>query len=96
MATDAPDDRTFVCPHCGRPARATIVGVAVWSGRLPDGSMVSPPTEWAMVQCQRCSIPSVQVREDYGYGSGFDEDEPLIVFPAPQRMSPSIPTPLRQ
>lgn len=94
MAESTPDDRAFICPHCDTAARAKVMGLAYWDGYLPDGHPVEPPTEWAMVQCERCSIPSVQIRQDYGIG--FDEDEPVVVFPAPQKMSPSVPRPLRE
>lgn len=56
--------------------------------------MVNPPVEWRLVQCTSCWHPSVQAREDYG--RGFEDDDPVIVFPAPQRISPSVPRPLRR
>jgi hypothetical protein len=47
-----------------------------------------------MVQCHRCFQPTIQVREDYGRGFA-DDDRPTTVYPAPQRLSPSVPTGLR-
>ena len=56
--------------------------------------MVDAPTEWTLIQCTNCWSPSLQLRQDYG--RGFDEDEPVVVYPAPHRISPSIPQPLRR
>lgn len=65
-----------------------------WDGYDPDvGRPVGPPAEYALVQCRRCGLPSVQVREDYG--GGFDEDEPGVVFPAPRRLNWDIPSALK-
>jgi len=55
--------------------------------------MINPPVEYALIQCARCELPSVQVREDYG--RGFEEDEPAIAYPAPRRLSGDIPRRLR-
>ena len=84
----------MICPHCGKPANAEVRGKAVWNGIDLDGEHVNPATEWALVQCSECRLPSVQLREDYG--RGFGDDEPMIVYPAPHRISPSIPAPLRR
>ncbi|MCA1703548.1 MAG: DUF4145 domain-containing protein [Actinobacteria bacterium] len=66
----------------------------MWDGYDPDvGHPVDPPAEYALVQCGRCGLPAVQVREDYG--GGFDDDEPGIVFPAPRRLNWNIPSALR-
>jgi hypothetical protein len=86
--------RAFVCPQCGRPANAVTRGVAVWDGHDTDGDLVNPPAEWTLVQCDRCWIPSVELREDYG--RGFEYDEPLVVLPAAHRISPNVPAALRR
>jgi hypothetical protein len=39
-------------------------------------------------------MPSVEIREDYG--GGFEVDEPVIVYPAPHRISPDVPSELRR
>lgn len=59
-----------------------------------DGEHVNPPAEWTLVQCKNCLLPSVQLREDYG--GGFEDDEPVFVYPAPRRLSPEIPAALRR
>lgn len=88
-----PEPRTLICPHCGKPVSASVVGEAIWDGY--DGDQpVNPPVEWTMVQCPRCRQPTVQIREDYG--GGFDDDEPAVAYPAPQRLSWSVPEPLRR
>jgi hypothetical protein len=67
----------------------------VWDGYDPDtGEPDSPPVEWVLLQCDRCALPCVQAREDYG--RGFEDDEPALVFPAPRRLSWDIPEPLRR
>src|SRR4051794_14507450 len=93
MSSNKSQTRAFICPHCGRPATGEIVGEAVWDG-FEGEETVNPPVEWAMLQCKRCDQPTVQIREDYGYG--FDEDEPGVVYPAPRSISRSIPAPLRR
>jgi len=81
----------FICPHCEQASTAVVCGKATyWSGG-DDG----PPVEWTMVQCERCSQPTVQLREDFG--GGFSEDEsPTTIYPAPVRLSTSIPAGLRR
>jgi Domain of unknown function (DUF4145) len=91
-----PKLRTFICPHCDQPASSEVRGVAVWNGRNDDGDPVDLPTEWALVQCNRCALPSVQIREDVGGPGGFDDDEPGIYYPSPHRISPSVPDALRR
>lgn len=39
-------------------------------------------------------MPSLELREDYG--TGFEDDEPAIVYPAPHRLSPRVPIALRR
>ncbi len=46
------------------------------------------------MQCDSCFEPTLQVREDFG--GGFDDDNPVIVFPVPPRLSPSVPAGLRR
>src|SRR5687767_131323 len=89
------ETRSYICPSCHKPAAGTVRGTAVWSGYDPDtGEPMDPPAEYVLLQCDRCGLPSVQVREDYG--GGFEHDEPAIVFPAPRRLSWEIPQPLRR
>jgi len=86
--------RVFVCPHCERPALASVRGVAVWDGLDKEGIPKEPPAEWMLLQCSECGLVSVQVRADYG--DGFDEDDPLIVFPESRHLSFKIPASLRR
>lgn len=87
--------RAFLCPHCEKPATASVRGEAVWDGwEQGRDHPINPPVEWTLVQCENCWHPSVQVREDYG--QGFDQDDPVVVYPAPRRISPSVPEPLRR
>ena len=89
---ETPKAWPFVCPHCEQPSNAVVRGTAYWQSR--DGSG-GPPVEWTMVQCDRCSEPTLQVREDFG--GGFDEDHnPATVYPVPQRLSRSVPVGLRR
>jgi hypothetical protein len=92
MAKEA--ERVMVCPHCERATAAEVKGKAMWSGVNRDGEHVGPPVEWTLVQCKSCLLPSVQLREDYG--GGFQDDEPIFVYPTPRRLSPEIPAPLRR
>lgn len=55
---------------------------------------VSPPAEYALVQCSECTEVSLQVREDFGMG--FEGDRPGIVYPAKRRLSLDVPEPLRR
>lgn len=87
-------ERVIVCPHCDRPATAKIKGEAIWDGFNGDGEHVDPAAEWTLVQCTNCLLPSLQLREDYG--GGFEGDEPVFIYPAPRRLSPEIPSPLRR
>jgi hypothetical protein len=48
-----------------------------------------------MVQCHRCFEPTIQAREDFG-GGFAEDDRPATVYPAPQRLSPSVPNGLRR
>lgn len=81
----------FICPHCEQPANAIVCGQAYWNG---SDESPGPPIEWTMVQCHRCREPTIQAREDFG--GGFSDDaNPMTVYPAPQRLSPSVPSGLR-
>jgi hypothetical protein len=87
--------RAFVCPHCDRPALASIQGVATWGGwDSTTGESANPPTEYALVQCSQCDQVSVQAREDFG--SGFEDDTPSVVYPAPRQLNWNVPIPLRR
>jgi len=87
--------RAFVCPRCERPALAVVRGVAIWDGLNREGTAsVNSPAEYALVQCNECRQVSVQVREDFG--EGFDDDSPVVVYPAPRRLSWAVPSALRR
>jgi endogenous inhibitor of DNA gyrase (YacG/DUF329 family) len=93
--TDSDDKtRTLICPHCDKAAEATVRGLAVANSVSTAGAEPALPTEFAMIQCTRCQLPSIQVREDRG--RGFDSDDPTVLFPAPRRLSQEVPRPLRQ
>lgn len=85
-----PTHRAFICPHCAALTSSDVLGIAT-SGNPENG----PPAEFALLQCGNvdCEMPIVQVREDYG--QGFDADSPAIYFPAPRRLSWSVPVDLR-
>lgn len=87
--------RAFVCPRCERPALAVVRGVAIWDGWNRERTdLVNSPAEYALIQCNECKQASVQVREDFG--EGFDDDNPVVVYPAPRRLSWEVPSPLRR
>lgn len=90
------EDRTrpFVCPHCRKPATATPCGCAEWNGRNREGDMEDAPTEWLLVQCSNCAMPSLEVRDVTH--EGWEYDEPGVVFPAPHRISPAVPYELQR
>jgi hypothetical protein len=90
-AEEAPETRPFVCPHCDHASNGVVRGQAFWDS---DGGSQGPPVEWALVQCDRCFEPALQVREDFG--GGFADDNPVIVYPVPPRLSPSVPAGLRR
>jgi hypothetical protein len=69
-----------------------VCGKAYWDSR--DGSE-GPPIEWTMVQCHRCHEPTLQAREDFG-GGFADDARPTTVYPAPPRLSTSVPSGLRR
>lgn len=85
---------SLVCPNCGEPATASVRGSAIWDGFEGERS-VDPRTEWRLVQCTSCWRPILLVREDYGRGFE-DVGDPVVVFPAPRRLSPKVPAPLRR
>ena len=95
MPDDTDKRRSLVCPHCGKPTAAKIMGQATWHGFDADGVQVDPPTEWAFLQCQVCWHPIVQTRMDYGYQQDFNLDEPTVIYPSPRRLSGQIPLTLR-
>lgn len=86
--------RAMLCPHCSHPTTAEVRGRAVWDGFGEEGVPEGPPVEWVFLQCERCRHPSLQIREDFG--RGFGEDDPGFVYPAPHRLSPRVPAPLRR
>jgi len=93
VATDeSPKTWPFLCPHCEQASNAIVRGKAYW--HASDGSE-GPPVEWTLVQCHRCHEPTLQAREDFG-GGFADDHRPATVYPAPHRLSPSIPAGLRR
>jgi DNA-directed RNA polymerase subunit RPC12/RpoP len=91
---DRIETRGLICPHCKKATAAKVKGTAVYHGYDEHGQQVDPPMEYALIQCQRCGLASVQTRDDYG--GGFELYEPTIVYPAPRRLSYTIPEPLRR
>lgn len=89
-----PFRRSFVCPRCDRPSSSLAHGVAYWDGFDTTGFRVGPEAEYVFLQCEACSAPLVQWREDYG--RGFDEDEPTFMYPAPHLLNAEIPSDLRR
>lgn len=94
MTPDRTEGHSFICPYCDRPATALWCGTAEWSGRDLQGNPSNPPAEWALVQCDRCEQPSLEVREDFG--DGFADDQAVIVYPTTHRLSADIPLGLRR
>lgn len=86
--------RAFICPWCETPAIADVRGIAYWDGLDKDGKFLNAATEYALLQCSACGDASVQVREDYG--EGFEDDQPVIVYPAKRRLNSDVPGPLRR
>ncbi|MBS1860951.1 MAG: DUF4145 domain-containing protein [Actinobacteria bacterium] len=84
---------SVVCANCHEPVAASVRGEAVWDGREGE-DLVNPPVEWRLIQCTNCWQPSVLVREDYG--RGFDDDDSVVVYPAPPQISRNVPQPLRR
>jgi Domain of unknown function (DUF4145) len=84
-----------MCPHCKRPAVAVIQGRAQWSGQDDEGEIVAPPSEWNLLQCNLCKVPSLELREDFS-GEGFEHGAVSYEYPAPRRLSYSVPTGLRR
>jgi len=88
--------RVFICPRCEQPALGYVRGIAVQviTAEEDEAIIVEPPSEYALLQCDKCHGVSMQLREDYG--EGFDgDDDPWIVFPEQRRLSWEIPGPLR-
>lgn len=84
----------FICPHCTRPSNAVVCGKAEWDGHGEEGQE-NPPVEWTLVQCDRCAMPTLQAREDFG-GGFQDDDRPATVYPAQRRLPPAVPKGLRR
>jgi hypothetical protein len=85
----------FICPHCEQGSNAIVRGKAIWDGVSPADENLDPPVEWTLVQCHRCSQPTMQAREDFG--GGFSEDDrPATVYPPSHRLSTAIPAGLRR
>lgn len=89
MQNRSASTRAFICPHCGKPATATIRGITTRVGHPSD-----TPVEYSFVQCGECGDVSLEMREDYG--DGFSTDTPVTIYPAQRRLSPDVPRPLRR
>jgi hypothetical protein len=89
-----PQGLALICPHCDRPEYADVRGIAIWNGEYDEGVQESDPVEWLFLQCSSCKRPSIQSRRDYG--GGFDEDEPVIVYPSSRLLSLQVPESLRR
>ena len=95
-AAPTPDDGSaFICPHCSQPAIASTRGTAEWLPHDHRGIPTGPPVQWMLVTCQSCSTPSLWAREDYG-GGFHQDDRPVLVYPAPRRLSSAVPASLRR
>ncbi len=94
MPDGTPTVRThaFICPHCHKPASGETRGVAVRAG-VNSADHYEPPAEYAFIQCALCRHVSIEWREDYG--GGFALDDPVILYPAPRRLSMDVPQLLR-
>ena len=95
--SNAPTEKSwpFICPHCEQASNGVVRGKAVWDGYNKRGEPDNPPAEWTLVQCHRCSQPTLQIREDFG--RGFSEDEhPLTAYPAPRRLAGDVPPGIRR
>jgi hypothetical protein len=58
-------------PSLSQACVSAVRGEAIWDGYDPaTGQDVNPPAECVLIQCDRCGVPAVQVRENYG--PGFD------------------------
>jgi len=86
--------QTLICPHCNTAAFAAVRGEAFWDGSDDQGDHVSEGVEWLSLQCSWCKQPSIQSRRDWG--DGFDQDEPVIIYPSPRLLSPEVPASLRR
>lgn len=87
-------ERPFLCPRCGKPATAQPRGAAHWDGRDRWGDVVDIPTEWLLVQCSNCAMPSLEEREPIH--EEWESDDPVVVYPAPRRINPIVPEALRR
>lgn len=84
----------MTCVHCTKVAMHEVAGRAYWDGiNYATNEPDAPPTEWRLLQCQKCWQISVDLREDFGIG--FDMDEALLVYPAARRLSLDVPEGLR-
>ena len=94
LSPESRAERPFICPHCKRPATAVIQGSAQWNGYDEDGDIVAPPSEWNLLQCSVCKMSSLELREDFS-GEGFEQGAISYEYPAPRRLSYSVPNRLR-
>lgn len=68
----------YYCEYCETHSDYKTLGVHV----VDDPTM---PEEFTFARCEKCSRPVVFLREDYGLGDGFADDEYLRVYPPHKR-----------
>ncbi|MFD6335818.1 DUF4145 domain-containing protein [Streptomyces sp. NPDC060131] len=77
----------LICPHCEKPALATITGEAAGGGEE------EPPYLLELARCGTCNEPFLTVEEDYGQGW----DGPGVLWPEQLRpLSIHVPQSLRR
>ena len=92
---EPPEQATVVamaCPLCGKVAMHDVMGRAYWDGYGQGRVIEGPPTEWRLLQCQRCDGVSVDERNDFGLGM---TEEASLTYPARRQLSAEIPEALR-
>ncbi|MER7744942.1 DUF4145 domain-containing protein [Streptomyces bacillaris] len=89
MTTRIGTDVLVNCPHCEKPALASVLGEAS-DYSCDDG----PPYLLELVRCGKCQKPYLTVEEDYG--DGWD-GEPGVLWPPQQRpLSVHVPGELQR
>ncbi|MFI1415509.1 DUF4145 domain-containing protein [Streptomyces sp. NPDC020707] len=78
----------LMCPHCEKPALATVTSEAV------GGGDTEPPYLLELVQCGTCHDPFLMVEEDYG--QGWDGDPGVLWPPQKRPLSIHVPQDLRR
>lgn len=79
------------CPKCDDAVIAEPRGHVIFNDQREG-----PPVRWTLLRCPK-RHPLLVVQEDYGGGSGFDDDKPHRVYPASHHpLSREIPAELRE